>query len=196
MSKAREKSEKSDREAADEQRTSSEFSPEWEAKGLQVEEDFAFQRKQWVLERVGWVVMALIVAAAFAGLLGPGPVNSATAGDPNGPLSVEYSRFPRHASPGLLMSVRVGPARTGGEDVRVWVDSQYFEKFRVERIEPEPERVEAASGRYTYVFPLAERNMELKIAFHLEPEGYGPADARVGVVGAEQDVAFHQFIYP
>jgi hypothetical protein len=110
-------------------------------------------------------------------------------------MSVDYSRFPRHASPGLLMTVRLGPALTGSEDVRVWVDNKYLESFRVERIEPEPERVELSADRVTYVFPLAERNKEVKIDFHMDPEGYGAHDARVGVTGLTE-VSFHQFIYP
>ncbi|WP_324277336.1 hypothetical protein [Blastococcus brunescens] len=38
--------------------------------GLQVADHDAFQRREWKAERIGWVLMVLLVVAALVGLLG------------------------------------------------------------------------------------------------------------------------------
>ncbi len=39
---------------------------------LDIEQDLDFERRQWHVQRVGWVVFLLILLAAFVGLLGTG----------------------------------------------------------------------------------------------------------------------------
>ena len=163
--------------------------------GFEVDQDLAFQRRQWRAERVGWAVMALVILAALAGLLGPGPLNEATAGEPGDPVSVEYQRFPRHAAPEMLVKVNLGPDATRDREVRLWVDRTYVDHFRIERIEPEPERVEAGADRLTYVFRVSEPGRPTAVQFHMEPDGYGRQHARLGLDGGPE-VAFTQFVYP
>src|SRR3712207_4138009 len=43
---------------------------------LEVAEDLTFQRREWAAQRVGWVLLALVIAAALAGLLGRGPLST------------------------------------------------------------------------------------------------------------------------
>ena len=163
--------------------------------GLQVDQDLAYQRRQWVAERVGWALMLLIVLAALAGLLGPGPLNDAEAGQPGDPLYVQYHRFPRHASPGQLMKLHLGPQATAGGDVRVWVGREYLDGFRVEKVVPEPERVEAGPDRLVYVFRLHEPGKGVVVRFLMEPDAFGRQHARVGLVGGPE-LSFGQFVYP
>ena len=40
-----------------------------------------FHHKEWIFQRLGWAVMSLFLAAAAAGLLGPGGLSRASAGD-------------------------------------------------------------------------------------------------------------------
>ncbi len=42
---------------------------------LEVAQDRTFQRRSWTIQRVGWVVMLLVAAAALAGLTGSGPLS-------------------------------------------------------------------------------------------------------------------------
>jgi hypothetical protein len=37
---------------------------------LEVNEELEFQRRDWMAQRVGWTVMALVVVVALLGLLG------------------------------------------------------------------------------------------------------------------------------
>jgi hypothetical protein len=40
---------------------------------LEIQEDLPFQRREWLVERVAWGVMALLIVAALLGLFGTGP---------------------------------------------------------------------------------------------------------------------------
>ena len=41
--------------------------------GMRIEEDRAYQRREWRFERIGWAVMAALLMAGLIGLLGDGP---------------------------------------------------------------------------------------------------------------------------
>ena len=71
---------------------------------LEINEDLRFQRRMWAVQRVGWIVTALVVLAALAallGLLGPGLLStSAKAGSGGASLSVEeYEQVLRYRKP-------------------------------------------------------------------------------------------------
>ena len=60
--------------------------------GLQLEEDASFRRRAWAVQRAGWALMALLLLGAILGLLGSGPLSTATADVP-GLMRIEYQRF-------------------------------------------------------------------------------------------------------
>lgn len=66
---------------------------------LDIAQDLEHQRREWVIERIGWAIMALILLAALAGLLGSGPLSNARIDHPGSHLSAEYNRFERYQSP-------------------------------------------------------------------------------------------------
>jgi hypothetical protein len=45
---------------------------------FQIDEDLNFQRREWKIQRAGWVTMALVIIAALLGVFGAGPLSSAT----------------------------------------------------------------------------------------------------------------------
>ena len=53
---------------------------------LKLEEKPVFQRLEWRIQRVGWVLWAAIVIAACAGLMGRGPLSATEASAPDGSL--------------------------------------------------------------------------------------------------------------
>jgi hypothetical protein len=163
--------------------------------GFEIDEDMAFQRKQWVAERIGWACMALVLLAALAGLLGPGPLSKAVAGNPGGPISVHYDRFPRHSAMGKI-KVILGPGAAKKSEARVWVSRTLLDAHRIHEVVPEPERVEAGGDdRYTYVFHVDDAAPETTLIFQLEPESFGRCDGRIGLDGGPE-VALRQFVYP
>ncbi len=163
-------------------------------RSLEIHEDMDFQRRTWAVERAGWVGMALLVLASLLGLLGPGPLSSATAVDPTSGLWLEYDRCVRCEAPAKLR-VQLGPAAAKDGKVRLWLSRPYLDAVRVEQVTPEPELVEAGAGRLTYVFRAAEADGPLAVTFSLKPERAGYHPAEMGLDGSPP-LRFGQLVYP
>lgn len=162
--------------------------------GLEIAQDLEFQRRSWVVQRTGWVLMALTTLAALLGLLGRGPLSRTTVGAESESLSVEYNRFGRFQSPTTLR-LNLGSDAARKSLVRVWLDRDYLENVQIQQITPEPQRVEAGSERLIYVFQLSELNQRTAVTFYLQLEHIGFLPGQVGLVEG-QTLNFNQFIYP
>ena len=164
------------------------------AETLEVHEDFEFQRREWIVQRVGWGAMALLVLAALLGLLGRGPLSSANITTTDGAIRVEYDRFLHYHSQGeLRIFVRAETADTN--ELRLWVDRDFLSKIELQRVTPEPERVEAGSDRHVFVFRVTDRSKLTLVTFQFEPNEVGSLTCRLGTVDSEP-AQFGQFVYP
>lgn len=159
---------------------------------LEIDQDLAFQRRAWIVQRAGWAAMGALLGLAVVGLLGSGPLSRHEVRTPDG-LRVEYPRFARYETPETI-TVRVAP--TASADVQVWVDRGYLERASVESVVPPPSRVEVAADRLVYVFPRHRRGEPVTITFRLQATRIGPASGRVGLVGGAAPAAFRQLVYP
>lgn len=163
--------------------------------GLQIEEDIAFQRRWWRVQRVGWVAIALGLLAALLGFLGAGPLSTGTVIVP-GVMRVEYQRFTRYQTPETL-TVHLEPAAIAGPVVRIGIDRRYVDRARIELVVPRPRRVHARHDRLIYEFDVAEAGRPLVIAFGLQPQRVGLAGGRVSLERANPETAtFRQMVHP
>jgi hypothetical protein len=162
---------------------------------MEVKQDLEFQRREWVAQRVGWALMALVVLAGLLGLLGSGgPLSNASAHDEDGAVRVEYERFlHRHSPTTLRAHVAAGVAEKG--EVRLWLDLEYLARGELQRVTPEPARVEAGPDRHTFVFRMADADRPTTVTFHFEADRPGPLAGRVGA-GDREPARFRQFVYP
>jgi hypothetical protein len=156
---------------------------------LEVNQDLAFQRREWVVQRIGWALMFLFVAAAAAGVFGAGAAGNAVAGEPGSELWVDYERFGRRGAP-LLM--RVHAVASSGE-LRLQLDRGYLEGVRVQSVTPEPASTESAGADLVYIF-RATPGQEMAVTFDLHAEQLGSRTVRVQAGGRR--IEFRQFIYP
>lgn len=161
---------------------------------LQVMQDLDYEHRSWRVERIGWVILSLILVAALLGLLGNGPLSAATAGDDGAPLQVQYGRFVRHRGP-TQMEIRLQPGAVQGDEARVWVDREYLNGVDLQTVIPEPDSVEAGTDRYVYVFKLSEPGAGTGIIFDLVPIQDGIQNVRVGLDGGP-DLSFIQVVWP
>jgi len=166
------------------------------SEGLELEEHVGFQHRDWLAQRIAWVLMVLFVGAAAVGLFGSGPLSRARADVP-GLMTLEYDRFGRLETTEAL-KVRLEPAATRGGTVRLWVTREFLESARVESVVPPPTRVELADGRLVYVFDVDEPGVPMNVTFNVQPEEIGRSEARLGLDSAagRRDVAFRRFVYP
>jgi hypothetical protein len=141
--------------------------------------------------------MGLLVAAAAAGLLGPGPLSHATASIP-GVLDSDYQRFTRYEDLETL-TVRVAPTMTTSGVVALSLNRDYLDHAQLTTVTPQPERVETAQARVIYVFRMAEPGQPLDVTFSLKPRRIGRVEARLAVEtpgGRGPELTIRQFAFP
>ena len=161
---------------------------------LEIKQDLDYQRREWICQRVGWVVMALVVFAALAGLLGTGPLSKTSATSSDGSLRVEFNRFLHYHNPDMLKVYLAGGVARNGE-LRVWLDRSYLDAIEIEKTSPEPVRVEIGEDRHIYVFPVADPSQPTVVVFHFQADQRLTLSGRVGVADKEA-AEFSQFVYP
>ena len=161
---------------------------------LEIGQDLAFQRREWALQRFGWVAMAATILAALLGLTGRGWLSQATADAEGDAFRLEYERFERLQAPTTLR-VRLSTAATGGEQTEVWLARDYVDGIMVETIEPEPQEVRVGAERMTYVIAIERPGEPLAVTFHLRPTEFGRRSGRVGLPDGPS-LSFAQVVYP
>jgi hypothetical protein len=162
------------------------------AKSHEIDEDLEFERRQWVVQRVSWVICSLILVAGFIGLLGSGPLSHV--GTSAGPLTLEYERFVRNLSP-TVFRLRVDSGVAVDQQIGVWLDQDLVDKFDITQIIPEPIDAEAGADRVVYYFGVTESDPLSEITFDVQPSEPGLSRSRLGIVNGPE-IEFDQFIYP
>lgn len=160
---------------------------------LEIFEDFAFQRRTWLVERVGWILLALLVAAALLGLFGGGILGSARVSTADGSLAISYDRFWRQHSPTELRLEAVPP--TAGSPLRIWISRDYIERTHISQIMPTPTITEVSPDRIVLEFAVGGGRGSVSVMLRIEPLAPWRTIGRVGVEGGE-DLSFNQYIYP
>lgn len=162
--------------------------------GLQINQDMPHQRREWRAQRIGWLAMALLLVAALAGLLGPGPLSSSVASAPDGALRVEYDRFERLQAPNEL---RIGlPADVAGAgSVRLRLNREFVENADIERFDPQPESVAVDADGFVYEFVVNPAGSAPTVIAHYQYRTAGSTPVRVSIEGGPA-VAFSQWVYP
>jgi hypothetical protein len=160
---------------------------------LEIEQDIAFQEKEWKIERAGWVVMAVIILLALIGLFGGGPVSTTEQGSSGG-LRITYERFERQMRPSRL-TLNLPPPAEGAGQVKFWIDRAYLEKVRIENISPEPASVEVGPDRMLYTIQVGDPGRRVDVVLVAQFEDSGLIRGQIGQDGS-QPLSFSQFIFP
>lgn len=161
---------------------------------LEVAQDLAFQRREWTAQRVGWALMALLLVVALLGGFGRGPLADASAVAGEGALRLDDDRLERKRAPSELR-LELGPNTAQGTQVEVWIDRDYLSRFEVQRISPEPERMDAGAARTVFVFTVEDPTAPARVTFQIEANRWGRSDGRLGLVDGPE-LHFTQFVYP
>ncbi|HEX5161547.1 MAG TPA: hypothetical protein VFV88_07475 [Steroidobacteraceae bacterium] len=151
-------------------------------------EPLPFQRREWVVQRVGWVAFALIVLAGLAGLFGDGPLAHRVAA--NGALKIEYDRLIRRDAQTTWKLTPLAAPVDGR--YRVALDADWAQHYRIHAIQPVPESARLADGRWEYEF---EASAGVPIMFHVEARRMGTLRGSVRLDEAPS-LELSQFAYP
>lgn len=148
-----------------------------------IREDMRFQRRYWLFERIGWAILALVVAAATAGIFAGGPL-SAAAGTGDG-FDATYERFARRGID-LTMTVTLPAGRT------LWV--QGMGGFDVAAIDPTPATVRSERGGLAYDFTPG--GGMIVATFRLKPRDWGRQRLMLAATPDAPPTALDIFVYP
>jgi hypothetical protein len=160
---------------------------------MAIDEDMPFQRREWAIQRVGWVVILFVLIAGLLGALGGnGWLSHGEA--KAGSLALEYERFTRQRRPTSLQ-VRVDPSSMVAGQVPLWLDQAFLDRIDVERIEPEPVETRAGAGRVVYQVGLADAERPGQVTIAYQPADLGVTQIRLGIVGGDT-LAIDQVVYP
>lgn len=150
-------------------------------------------RRAWRIERVGWAVMALVLAATLLGAFGDGPMSRAQEGSARA-LSVEYDRLLRSSAP-TEYRFQTHPSIANRGALRLRFDRSLVDLMELDSIIPAPEHQEAGPGYTDFIFSLAPGSSSARIDFRFRPATFGRHVGRVSVAGAHP-VVIDQFVYP
>lgn len=162
------------------------------AQGLQINEDFQFQQRDWRAQRVGWCALGLLLLAGLVGFFGSGPVSGTSRSDGRG-LEVGYERFVRRDAETDLF-FRVAPRTPGTGPAKLLIHRDHLVVHRLERIQPEPANVRSIGEYVEYSFD-AQTDRPMTIRFTLMPDDLGTHLLSVRLHDGP-DVRLVQFTYP
>jgi hypothetical protein len=150
----------------------------------------SFQRREWVVQRIGWALLAITLIAALTGVFGRGPVANQT--QANESATIEYERFVRRDAD-TRWEITLRDAPPGGH-AEIAIDAQFARNFEITAIHPEPTDTALSGGRWIYRFARHEPG-EMLVVFTVEPERVGRHE---GAITANGSAPFHlwQFTYP
>jgi hypothetical protein len=118
-------------------------------RSIQIDEDPAFQRRNWAFERIGWAALILILAGACAGLFGSGPLS--TARTEAAGLTLTYKRILRIQAPASV-TLNLGQ---GAREVRLFISRDWLEDVTIEYVSPPDAPALLRGDGMEFVFPAA-----------------------------------------
>lgn len=161
---------------------------------LEVSEDMAFQHRTWVVQRVAWAVLALLLTAAAVGLFSVGPLSTTTASDPARILLLDYERFLRFGAP-TEMHLHLEPEATGEETITIRLSGDLARGVEFVSIQPEPDGMLAAPDGLEFEFRISDPGQPTEIFFSILPHHMGRLEGAIGLADQEP-LRLSPFVYP
>jgi hypothetical protein len=161
---------------------------------LELATDDAFQHMEWRIQRIGWLVWAMLLLAALLGLTGSGWLSGAEVTSDDGAVTVKYDRFLHYHKPTQLqIGVKSSDDANGRWQLKI--TRSLLDRLQISRIEPEPDRREIAHDGIVYTFLHSAGAPAGTIIFHLEYERYGTAQGTIALTGS-RPVELNLFVFP
>ena len=120
--------------------------------GIEELDSETLRRIYWreiVAERVGWLLIFLVISAAALGFLGRGLYCEREASSADGSLVVRYSAIERVRAPAEL---EIRAHRSDGDTIRIGVSRSFIERVTPSEITPRPIEVQVGPDRIVYLF--------------------------------------------
>lgn len=158
---------------------------------LESPDKITHQRREWLIERLGWGVIAAILAAGLLGALGPGLLGTREATSSDGALRAKYSLVERYDAPNVL-ELWLTPETTNHtlEFSRSFMDS-----ITVEQFVPPPASSTSRSGKIALQFHTETDTTEHKVVCRYKHNHFGLLKYEIGLAG-RQPLQIQQLVLP
>lgn len=160
------------------------------ARSLELPEDMAFQRRSWVVQRIGWIVMAVLLGLAVVGVFSKGAFSRTTVSSPSGAISI---RYPWSLRLGATDTMQV-EIRDGSRATEVILNPTFLDALRLEGIHPAP-RMSSAEPDGTHLL-FDTPHGRGRIVMSVRPDAVGLADATISVGETDGIARMPFFVFP
>ena len=134
-----------------------------------IREELSFQRTSWIVERVAWVLLALVPLAALTGVFAHGFFSYQTVRSSDSALGVEFERFQRQSVQARFV-FRI--AAGGPNDVHLRLNSAFQQTYEIQSLHPIPVRSRADNAGLELFFHRPEGG-ELVVVLWGTPRSFG-----------------------
>lgn len=155
-----------------------------------IQEDMAFQRRSWAVERVAWVVLGLLVCAALFGTFAQGPLSNRTIAATDQSVTLRYERFQRNTR---ATSFHISLA-AGGPQTTLRLSPSFQDTYEVTGMQPAPEHSSAGPDGLDLTF-AAPHGGGVAVLMWAHPHAAGFKSFAVSADG-KSPIDFSVLIYP
>jgi hypothetical protein len=159
---------------------------------VRLDGDLAFHSWSWRVERIAWLGMLLILAAALFGLFGGGLLSHRQLRTADGSMVLEYDRFGQVSADTILNLSLQFQGLPGPRNV--WINRSYLDHFDIRQVTPNPGAMELSRDGWLYTFASSQAGESFPIRVILTPRHTGRFSGCVNSVG--RALCFQQFVYP
>jgi hypothetical protein len=158
-----------------------------------------FQSNQWRIQRVLWVVGAVIIVLALIGIFGDGPLTGAEKSREANGITYElgYDRWNRQDNPQRLTASLEGPDLSGRE-FSIVLSEGFASDVSISLVTPDPDSTSLSEEGpvFTWILDTGER-FSASFAFSADSWLDLNADVTFRVEGSDpQTLSFSQFLFP
>ncbi|WP_353130135.1 hypothetical protein [Parapedobacter pyrenivorans] len=153
---------------------------------LELDEKLSHQVKGWNAQKIGGMVIVLIIVLTALGLFGNGLLSSKKVVQHG--ANLQYERFLRYEK-----EADIRWWVSGGRETTFRIPVQYLDYFKIENVVPEGYETHISGGYLTYTFSTDQPAATI-VHFYLMPQKIG------NITGAwkvnDRDFRITHFIYP
>ncbi len=161
---------------------------------IEINEDLDFEKRFWIIQRVGWAVLILIILLALLGFFGDGVLSNAKAGQENAGVWLDYPQFARYKNQ-FRIAVHVETAAINENEIPIRLNRSYLDRARVDGISPAPDNERSSYEWITYLFTRQQEDSSLTVYFYVTPFRAGVLPGMLQSPDG-RPVNFSQFVFP
>lgn len=149
--------------------------------------------REWLVQRIGWILWAVIILGAIGGIFGPGPLSSTIAKSSDGTTQVSFNKF-LHYHSSETIEIILRPER-GSKTADLFLSRSLLDNLEIRKTEPESNESILEDDGVVYIFSKLSSADSVKVVLHVEYQNYGTSTGAIGLAGHAL-AQLNQFVYP